>query len=464
MLTHHDTALFQWYTNRSMKDNLGFNGFKSAVFARVWFPAKRLQQQKGSAPCAAAWFLAPGLQVICPIWWTYPCSPTAFHTFHASSSSKSWCQWEPPHFIGKIRVPQWRVKGVSISKNSCIVLQQHHCHPQAHSQVWFGAKLITMLQAKWFVYVKTLQLQNSSSLHNSKAWSFKNHRPQGLPPFRQKCHQEQSLRDISKVFKCVLEVPFHQTSHLKEESGLHVRFEDTSWSNRHDSCTKVTIASSAQYNDPVTCREFDWLLQLWFLFGSYSHLSCSKSRLRTWSSSSQKDQLLRGIRGFARLGLRRLSWTFQGQSWVSELSRSEGHVAKICKVCVLELFVARHTAWTTLNEIPLCTRQSRHWQPLQAMLKLAILWLHEVSLQSLQSAIFQQCLARHSSCRGSRNEFLKQSSLIGAVSRPKFVLHQFLHLVVHAKAVRWYLFNCMKKIHASSSSLWYRQMKCFWAS
>ena len=44
-----------------------------------------------------------------------------------------------------------------------------HCHPQAHSQVWFGAKLITMLQAKWFVYVKTLQLQNSSSLHNSKA-------------------------------------------------------------------------------------------------------------------------------------------------------------------------------------------------------------------------------------------------------------------------------------------------------
>ena len=32
----------------------------------------------------------------------------------------------------------------------------------------------------------------------------------------------------------------------------------------------------------------------------------------TWSSSSQKDQLLRGIQGIARLGLRRLSWTFQG--------------------------------------------------------------------------------------------------------------------------------------------------------
>ena len=32
---------------------------------------------------------------------------------------------------------------------------------------------------------------------------------------------------------------------LKEESGLHVRFEDTSWSNRHDSCTKVKIVSSA---------------------------------------------------------------------------------------------------------------------------------------------------------------------------------------------------------------------------
>ena len=48
--------------------------------------------------------------------------------------------------------------------------------------------------------------------------------------------------------------------------------------------------------------------------------------------------------------------------------------------------------------------------------------------------------------------------LIGAVSRPKFVLHQFLHLAVHTKAVingfKWYLFTCMKKIHASSSSLW----------
>ena len=257
MLTHHNNSLFQWYTNRSTKDNLGFNGFKSANTS-CWFPAKGLQQQKGSAPCAAAWFLAPGLQVICPIWWTYPCSPTAFHTFHASSSSKSWCQWEPPHFIGKIRVPQWRVKGVSISKNSCIVLQQHHCHPQAHSQVWFGAKLITMLQAKWFVYVKTLQLQNSSSLHNSKAWSFKNHGPQWLPAFRQKCHQEQSLRDISKVFKCVLKLGLHQTSDLKEESGLRVRFEDTSWSNRHDSCTRVKIVS--RIVNATDCFNFDFCL------------------------------------------------------------------------------------------------------------------------------------------------------------------------------------------------------------
>ena len=75
-----------------------------------------------------------------------------------------------------------------------------------------------------------------------------------------------------------------------------------------------------------TYRECDWLLQLWFLFGSYSHLSCSKSRLRTWSSSSQKDQLLRGSQGIEGLGLRRLSGTFQGPSWVSE--RSEGHVVK----------------------------------------------------------------------------------------------------------------------------------------
>ena len=182
------------------------------------------------------------------------------YTFHASSSSKSRCQWEPPHFIGKIRVPQWRVKGVSISKNSCIVLQQHHCHchPQAHSPVYFGAKLITMLQAKWFVYVKTLQLQNSSSLHNSTAWSFKNHGPQWLPAFRQKCHQEQSLRDISKVFKCVLKLGLHQTSDLKEESGLRVRFEDTSWSNRHDSCTRVKIVS--RIVNATDCFNFDFCL------------------------------------------------------------------------------------------------------------------------------------------------------------------------------------------------------------
>ena len=242
------------------------------------------------------------------------------YTFHASSSSKSWCQWEPPHFIGKIRVPQWRVKGVSVSKNSCIVLQQHHCHchPQAHSQVWFGAKLITMLQAKWFVYVKTLQLQSSSSLHNSKAWSFKNHGPQWLPAFRQKCHQEQSLRDISKVFKCVLKLGLHQTSDLKEESGLRVRFEDTSWSNRHDSCVQEWKSFHVSWMRLIASTLiFVWVVQPLELFQvTASHLVLIQS----------KGPATRGVRGIARLGLRRLSWTFQGQSWVSE--RSEGHVVK----------------------------------------------------------------------------------------------------------------------------------------
>ena len=55
-----------------------------------------------------------------------------FHTFHASSSSKSWCQWEPPHDIGKMRVPQWRVNGISIWKKSCIVMQQSRCHQHKH--------------------------------------------------------------------------------------------------------------------------------------------------------------------------------------------------------------------------------------------------------------------------------------------------------------------------------------------
>ena len=50
-------------------------------------------------------------------------------------------------------------------------------------------------------------------------------------------------RSVTKVFKCVLKLGLHQTSDLKEESGLHVRFEDTSWSNRHDSCTRVKIVS-----------------------------------------------------------------------------------------------------------------------------------------------------------------------------------------------------------------------------
>ena len=50
----------------------------------------------------------------------------------------------------------------------------------------------------------------------------------------------------------------------------------------------------------------------------------------TWSSSSQKDQLLRGIRGIARLGLRRLSGTVQGPSWVSVLQRFAKSVYSSC--------------------------------------------------------------------------------------------------------------------------------------
>ena len=50
---------------------------------------------------------------------------------------------------------------------------------------------------------------------------------------------------------------------------------------------------------------------------------------------------------------------------------------------------------------------------------------------------------------------------IGAVSRPKFVLHQYLHLVVHTKAVKWSL---LKKIHASPDRQVHYQVKCFPAS
>ena len=60
---------------------LGFNGFKSAVFARVGFVPSSLSRRQEAllAPLHGLFYLA--LQVICPIWWTYPCSPTAFHAF-----------------------------------------------------------------------------------------------------------------------------------------------------------------------------------------------------------------------------------------------------------------------------------------------------------------------------------------------------------------------------------------------
>jgi len=48
-----------------------------------------------------------------------------------------------------------------------------------------------------------------------------------------------------KDFQSLLELRLHQTSHLKEENGLHVRFEDVSWSNTRDSWTKVKMVWSA---------------------------------------------------------------------------------------------------------------------------------------------------------------------------------------------------------------------------
>ena len=70
-----------WPRILEARRQLGFNGLKSAVFARVGFlPSSfRLRQKALLAPLHGLFHLA--LQVICPIWWTYPCSPTAFHAF-----------------------------------------------------------------------------------------------------------------------------------------------------------------------------------------------------------------------------------------------------------------------------------------------------------------------------------------------------------------------------------------------
>ena len=157
----------------------------------------------------------------------------------------------------------------------------------------------------------------------------------------------------------------------KEESGLHVRFEDTSvkqtWFVYESENRIVRIV---QWSCFTYYREFDWLLQLCFLLVSYSHFSCSKSLLRTWSSSSQKDQLLRGIWGGVAQALQCLckAWATPPQRNISRSVMGLWTLWRTCcKVLLFELFVARHTAWTTPNKIPPCTRLSRHWQPLQAM-------------------------------------------------------------------------------------------------
>ena len=109
------------------------------------------------------------------------------------------------------------------------------------------------------------------------------------------------------------------------------------------------------------------LIFVWVI--RYSHLSCSKSLLRTGSSSSRKDRLLHEIRGIAKLGLRRLSRKYQGHSRVSE--HSEGHVLKsfLLVVCCRHQG-SRHAAWTApLNSKNTTMHktivwQSRHWQSL----------------------------------------------------------------------------------------------------
>ena len=202
-----------------------------------------------------------------------------FHTFHASSSSKSWCQWEPPHDIGKMRVPQWRVNGISIWKKSCIVMQQRHCN-WTHSQVWFGTKMITLLLAKWFM----------------------------------------RLRNISKIFKVSSKSVSTKRVTSKGQT-LTIRGQKWKLYGPHSTMILFRLIASTLI--------FVWVIR-------YSHLSCSKSRLRTLSSSSRKDRLLHGIQAIAMLVLPRLSRKYQGQSRVFE--RSEGHVLKSLS---FRLFVAR---------------------------------------------------------------------------------------------------------------------------
>ena len=165
-------------------------------------------------------------------------------------------------------------------------MQQRHGN-WTHSQLWFGTKLITLLLAKWF-----MRLQNISKIFkvSSKSVSTKRVTSKG---------QTHAIRgQKSKSYGP------HSPMILFHVSWIRLRL----------------IASTLI---------FVWVIR-------YSHLSCSKSRLRTLSSSSRKDRLLHGIPGFAKLVLRHLSRKYQGQSRVFE--RSEGHVLKSLS---FGLFVAR---------------------------------------------------------------------------------------------------------------------------
>ena len=269
-----------WPRILEARRKLGFNGFKSAVFARVGFLPSSFSSRQESllAPLHGLFYLA--LQVICPIWWTYPCSPTAFHAF----------PYFPCLFIieimmpmgaapwhRKMRVPQWRVNGISIWKKSCIVMQQRHCN-RTHSQFWFGTKLITLLLAKWFM----------------------------------------RLRNISKIFN----VSWNSVSTKRVTSkGQTHAIRGQKWKSYGPHSTTILFHVS-WIRLIASTLIFVWVFR-------YSHLTCSKSLLRPWSSSSRKDRLLHGIQAIAVLVLPRLSRKYQGQSRVFERS---GHVLKGCRI------------------------------------------------------------------------------------------------------------------------------------
>ena len=153
-----------------------------------------------------------------------------FHTFHASSSSKSWCQWEPPHDIGKMRVPQWRVNGISIWKKSCIVMQQSRCHQHKHIR---KSGLVQNCSHCW---------SQSGSCVLEKFQRF-SRSPRSLSP-------PNGWPQRRKWLACVIWGRF---------LVKHTRFVYKS-ENR-----MVRIVQWSCF----TYHGLDWLLQLWFLFGSF---------------------------------------------------------------------------------------------------------------------------------------------------------------------------------------------------